>query len=136
MKININELIHQINQESKLFIEESKCNEAYKILNEIYEGMINNSLLSGKRLQLVPPQEEYKSLDYCRNGSIYYNSGSWGSYRTEINFFISTNFNAEKELSSCIRSRFIGPRGGDRGDYTSRYATIEEGVKAFIKKVT
>ncbi|EMF8770540.1 hypothetical protein ACVBRP_004824 [Klebsiella pneumoniae] len=136
MKIDIGSMLNEIKSDN-----ESKNktgheeNQYYKMICEIYDEIKNNNELSNKNIKLSEPRAEYKILDYCRNGTIEYTSGSWGSYHSDTLFYI---LEPKKEGSPCgsgIKTSYIGPRGGNHGDFTFTYLTVEEGLKEFLKKI-
>lgn len=136
MKIDISSMLNEIKTDSKSKAEVAREeNECYKMLCDVYEEIKCNSELSKKTIMLNEPKEQYKILDRCRNGSIIYSNGSWGSYHSNIYFYMLEPKNPDLQYRSGIYTSHVGPRGGDRGDSERTYQTVEEGLKEFLKKI-
>ncbi|HCT3325342.1 TPA: hypothetical protein OTT44_003750 [Enterobacter cloacae] len=135
MKMNINDILNQIENERETTKQNTLNSELFVRLSNIYDEMMASSILSSKGFQLVPPDPKFQILPAYRDGHISYTSGGYGSFQTRYYFYLSNVPHQPEQIASHVHWKYIGPRGGDHGDFTLRFETIEEGLKEFFKKI-
>ncbi|HHL4052864.1 TPA: hypothetical protein ACQ7O8_005446 [Klebsiella pneumoniae] len=131
---DINSILDEIQEDNENENQQQAQNLSFQSLSGIYESIILIPNLASVKFSLQKPDSRYGKLEWTVNGYIRFTRYWYDNSYTSHFFFVSSSTQDKTNFTSGIHSSDTGPRGGDHGSYTSRYATIEQGLKEFLKK--
>lgn len=134
ISFDINNILNEIQEDKETENRKQDQNLSFQSLSGIYESIILSPNLANKNFTLQKPDARYGRLEWIVNGNIKLTNYWYDNSYTNYYFFVIPSTQDKTTYTSGIHRSDTGSRGGDHGSYTSRYTTIEQGLKEFLKK--